>query len=73
VEKRSLEKYQGLLNHLENFFKQQLVDSITTAKAAAFVEWLAKKLQPITMRERLVMLKSCWDWGISKQLAVENP
>ncbi|MGJ3252708.1 MAG: site-specific integrase [Elainellaceae cyanobacterium] len=70
---RTLEKYRGLAHHLEQFFKQQSASSVTSTKAAAFVEKLAQRLQPITVKERLVMMKSCWEWGITQRVADDNP
>ena len=59
VEVPTLDKYQGLLSHLEKFFKQQSVATVSSVKADSFIKSLAQQLQPITVKERLSMLKSC--------------
>ena len=41
--------------------------------AEKFRAYLAPKLEPVTMRERIVMMNACWEWARKKKLVVENP
>jgi len=41
--------------------------------AEKFRAYLAPKLEPVTMRERIVLMNACWVWGLKKKLVVENP
>ncbi|MGG6270221.1 tyrosine-type recombinase/integrase [Leptolyngbya sp. AN03gr2] len=66
----TLFKYRSLHNHLKTFFKNAIVSSVTENRAAEFRDYLAEHIQPITLRERMAMLKACWTWGIEKKLVV---
>jgi len=70
---QSLTKYRALQGYLAQFFRNKTVAQVTEDDAEKFKEWLAQRLQPVTLRERLTLLKSCWSWGIQKKLATENP
>ena len=70
---RSLDKYHGLSGHLQEFFRKRAASSISETQAFKFRDWLLKKLEPITARERIGMLRACWQWGIKRNLVTENP
>ena len=70
---RSLEKYRGLLGHLNKYFKTRSSTSLDESRAFEFRDWLLKKLKPLTVRERIGLLRSCWNWAIQKKLLAENP
>lgn len=70
---RSLEKYQGLMKYLEKYFRVRSAASISESKAFEFKDWLLKQLKPIMARERVGMLRKCWEWGQRRKLVVENP
>ena len=70
---RSLEKYQGLLTHLQQYFRTRAASSISETQAFGFRDWLLKRLEPITARERIGMLRSCWQWGLKRKLVSDNP
>jgi integrase len=72
LDSRTLEKYQGLQKHLENYFGNKSAD-IHEKAAIAFKDRLAEKLAPVTLKERIGLLKACWDWGIKKKLLEFNP
>jgi integrase len=69
----SLDKYVGLMGHLKQFFREQKAVQVGEDKAFQFRDKLLKKLAPITVRERLTMLRSCWQWGVKRRLVRENP
>ncbi|MBD2019179.1 tyrosine-type recombinase/integrase [Leptolyngbya sp. FACHB-36] len=73
IQQRSLEKYTGLLGHLEIFFKQRSAAAIAPEDAELFREWLLTRLEPVTTSERIGLLKACWQWGIQRQLVTSNP
>jgi len=70
---RTLEKYKGLLGHISEFFKNKHADAITPKQAEAFKNWLGKRLEAVTLRERIVLLKACWEWGSGQNLTSQNP
>jgi integrase len=70
LRKRSLEKYTFTLSHLRQFFKDE---PASEAKCEAFKDWLANRMEPITLKQRISFLKSAWVWGIEKKLVSENP
>jgi integrase len=70
LRKRSLEKYHHTLGFLEQYFQD---DPVTEAKAEGFREWMGRRLEPITLKQRISLLKSAWVWGIEKGFVEENP
>jgi integrase len=80
VYKRSLEKYQAVLSHLNNYKLRKgkivladLVVSETGDYAEDFKDYLGSKLSPRTLKESLVCLSACWTWGIDEGLVDKNP
>lgn len=73
VTKRSLDKYLGLRSHVETYFGQRQADRVTEDHALDFRDWLMKRLSPLTARQRIGMMRSCWAWGIGKKLVSDNP
>ena len=69
---RSLDKYLGLLGVLKRYFKNR-ASSLSEQQAFEFRDWLLKRLEPITARERIGMLRSCWKWAVKRKLLAENP
>jgi integrase len=69
---RSLEKYDGLIGHLKEYFRGRSA-SITEDMAFSFRDWLLKQVQPITAKERMGMLRSAWDWAMHRSLVSSNP
>ena len=70
VQRRSLEKYHGLLTWLRDFFGDR---PATEGDAPRFIAWLGENLEPITARERLGLLKAAWRWGVDQSWVSENP
>jgi len=73
VDSRTLEKYRGLLKLLAQYFKDKSAAAVTEAIALSFKEWLARSIAPVTLKERIGLLKACWDWGIKRKLVQCNP
>lgn len=73
VYQRSLEKYQATLKHLQEFFKDKPASAIAFNDAEKFSVWLSTKVAPITLKERLTLLNSCWQWGIKEGIVETNP
>lgn len=67
---RSLEKYTFTLSHLRQFFRDGVASE---GKCEEFKNWLANRMEPITLKQRISFLKSAWAWGIEKKLVSENP
>ncbi|MEG4166504.1 MULTISPECIES: tyrosine-type recombinase/integrase [unclassified Microcoleus] len=73
VEPSTFAKYLGLEKHVSAFFKNKSTISVSETVAEKFRDWLAQKLEPGTVRERIIMLNACWEWGQKKKLVLENP
>lgn len=74
VEAISLEKQQSFLGHLQQFFKKRDAILVNEEDAFTFRDWLLKQNKPITVRERIGWLRSCWKWGLKRKLVTgENP
>lgn len=65
---RSQEKYQAAANHLEAFFEDKPADFVGMSIAEMFADWLKQQVSPLTARQRLILIKACWDWAITKHL-----
>ncbi|MBD2168079.1 tyrosine-type recombinase/integrase [Calothrix membranacea FACHB-236] len=70
---RSQEKYNTALRNLEEFFGNKLVSNIKINEVETFAELLSSKLSPITLKERLTIVRACWDWGAKQNLVRDNP
>lgn len=71
---RSLEKYETTLNYLAQYFKDKPAECITASGAEPFAEWLGTKTSPLTTRQRLILIKACWNWAIEKHMVEpQNP
>ncbi|WP_442922117.1 phage integrase SAM-like domain-containing protein [Microcoleus sp. B4-D4] len=68
-----LAKYIGLQKHVSVFFQNKTSISVTETVAENFRDWLAQKLEPVTVRERIVLINACWEWARKKKLVFENP
>ncbi|MEG3988929.1 tyrosine-type recombinase/integrase [Microcoleus sp. S28C3] len=73
VEPSTFAKYLGLEKHVSAFFKNKSTISVSETVAEKFRDWLAQKLEPGTVRERIIMLNACWEWARKKKLVLENP
>ncbi len=69
----TLAKYTGLQKHIETFFKNKNAIAVTETFAESFRDYLAQELEPVTVRERIVMMNACWEWAQKKKLVTENP
>jgi integrase len=70
VQERTLEKYEGLVTWLKDFYGDGCANE---KNAEEFILWLGDNMKPVTAKERLGLLKACWDWGIQEELVSENP
>jgi integrase len=68
-----LAKYLSLQQHILVFFKGKTSVSVSESMAEKFRAYLAQKLEPVTLRQRIVMMNACWEWARKKKLVVENP
>lgn len=74
VEPRTLEKYRAIAGHLKEFFGVRSSGEIQEKHADQFREWLGKRLEPVTLKEWLGLVKASWEWGIKQKLITsENP
>jgi integrase len=63
---RSLEKYACTLKNIQDFFKEKAASGIEVEDAERFSQWLAPQIAPITLKKRVTLLRSCWQWGIQQ-------
>jgi integrase len=73
IENGTFAKYTAFQKHVSVFFKNKTSLSVSETVAENFRDWLAQKLEPITVRERIVMMNACWEWAQKKKLVLENP
>ncbi|MGB7709289.1 MAG: tyrosine-type recombinase/integrase [Microcoleus sp.] len=66
-------KYQGLQKHVSVFFGNKNAIAVTETVSEKFRDYLAQKLEPVTVRERIVLMNACWEWAQKKKLVTENP
>ena len=65
--------YLALQKHVSEFFRSKTAISVSESVAQKFKEFLAQKLEPVTVRERIVLINACWEWAHKKKLVLENP
>lgn len=70
---RTLEKYYATSNYLAEYFKDKPVGYIGPSTVEGFVEWLSERNGGRVLKERLGLLKACWDWAIKKHIVEANP
>jgi integrase len=72
VDARTLEKYRAVTTRLTGFFgDKKLPCSVEDAKN--FLDYLKQFQSPRTAKDRLVILRACWDWGKGRRMVSENP
>ena len=72
VYQRSLEKYRATVNYLAEYFQDKSAQ-ISESSAGDFAEWLSDRHGQLVLKERIGLLKACWEWGQKKRLVVTNP
>ena len=80
---RSLEKYQTVLTHLKSFNlnSKSIAGSLASESATdfkpdyseQFYQHLSKKLAPVTLKQSIVWLSACWQWGIEQEIVESDP
>jgi integrase len=67
-------EYQATHQYLEAFFEDKSAQAVGPDDAANFVDWFrTQKLTPYSVRKRLVLISSAWNWAIKKELVESNP
>ncbi len=71
---RSLDKYRAIPGYLQSFFPDRPAVAIDEREAEKFYEWLkGRDLAPIILRERLILIRAAWAWGIEQEYLEANP
>ncbi len=73
IDGNTLLKYKIVAKHLKEFFGEKLARDIEDPLAIKFKDWLLTKQKPITVQDRLSILKSCWKWALLKKMIPYNP
>ena len=63
IELSTLAKYLGLQKHVSLFFSNKTYVSVSERVWEKFRDWLREiqKLEPVTIRKRIVMMKASWE------------
>lgn len=69
----TLAKYTAIAGYFRQYFKDKQACAIAVKDAEAFTDWLVTQIEPITARDRLSLIKACWQWGINQDLIASNP
>jgi integrase len=72
LDTQTLTKYKIIADHLSEVFKNKLAHDINEAHAQKFKQFLLERQKPITVRDRLSVLKSCWNWAIKQKMLPES-
>jgi integrase len=73
VYKQTLIKYDALMGYIHQFFREKPANWVSEAEAERFKEKLTQHLAPITVQERITLMRACWNWGIKQKLLELNP
>lgn len=80
---RSLEKYQSVVTHLRTFnlksrnalgsLVNQFAVDFKPDYSEQFYQYLSGKLAPLTLKQSIVWLSACWQWGIEQEIVESDP
>ena len=70
LEVATLQKYAALTTWLREHFGDR---PATDKDADRFIDWLLENLAPVTVQDRLSLLKAAWIWGLAQGLVTGNP
>jgi integrase len=74
VSPRTIANYRGFLGHLSEYFEDTPASLVNESEAERFIRWFrAKHKNDRVYRERIALLKACWQWGIEQDLVMVNP
>lgn len=74
VTSTTLDKYRALSACLRDYFKDQSASSIGVTEAEKFTDWYnSHNLSKEVIKERLSLLKACWQWAIEQDMMEFNP
>ena len=74
VASATLDKYRSLSVCLGNYFKDRQAVSIGITEAEKFADWYnCQNLSKVVIKERLSLLKACWQWAMAQDLVESNP
>jgi integrase len=71
--KATLAKYAAVVRYFKDYFNGTLASAIAVEDALVFTDWLKTKVEPITAKDRLSLIKACWEWAGSQNLVEHNP
>lgn len=71
--KPTLAKYAAVAGYFKEYFKDTDAGEITPQETEGFTDWLLARMEPITAKDRLSLIKACWQWGIKQDLVMSNP
>ncbi|MGL5876831.1 MAG: tyrosine-type recombinase/integrase [Xenococcaceae cyanobacterium] len=69
----TLAKYAAIVGYFKQCFGDNPASAIAEIDAEAFTDWLLTQIEPITAKDRLALIKACWQWGIEQDLIESNP
>jgi integrase len=69
---RDMERFSAIEGHLAQYFEQRSAD-VDDDFADGFRLRLAESLAPVSVKGYLILVRSCWAWGIKKGFVSGNP
>ena len=75
VSRRSLEKYDYTRPNLLRFFGDRTIVNLSRDDADDFARFLIEEenLSQLTAKQRLSLVKGCWEWALEQELVTKNP
>ncbi|MFN0318580.1 MAG: tyrosine-type recombinase/integrase [Burkholderiales bacterium] len=70
---RSIERYVTVLHYLKEYFNDRTAEQVNVVLAENFATWLGAKVEIKTLKDRLSLINSSWEWGIELDLVEVNP
>jgi integrase len=72
VDSRTLEKYSAVATKMRKHFQGQSAE-IGSEAADEFREWLGGSLAPISQKEYIGTIATCWNWAVKQDLLSSSP
>ncbi len=66
-------KYRATRSRLVEFFQNRSVVGIDREQVAEFVAWYRALVSPGVLKERLTLIRACWQWALEQKYVEINP
>ncbi len=72
VDPRTLEKYSAIATKLRDYFQSRNAN-VSIEAADRFREWLGESIAPISQKEYIGTIGTCWNWAVKENLVPDSP